>query len=297
MRFGKIEFLNLLPFDMFIKAYPAPSRFKQSLFAKISYPAKLNQSFLFNRIDAGFISSIAGIESHRKQNGKYATRSGIIAKGAVWSVLVRHASPKADYQSDTSNALSKVLDIKGEVLIGDKALLWLYKNLYQNAQNLQNPQHLQTRQDFTKKDSKLKSKTSQQIILDTTPTNLTNYTDMGKKWFEKTRLPFVFGRLCCAKKYAKFYTKISRSFNASHNAYRAKIPHFWLMKQSKKIGVSPSFAKEYLKHIYYKIGAKEHLGILRFFRSLRLLGIKPPKRNYQKARKTHNSNKNTKGYE
>ncbi|MGX3045498.1 MqnA/MqnD/SBP family protein [Helicobacter sp. T3_23-1056] len=112
---------------------------------------------------------------------------------------------------------------------------------------------------------------------------------MGKKWFEKTRLPFVFGRLCCAKKYAKFYAKISHSFNASHNAYHnathAKIPHFWLVKQSKKIGIPPSFAKEYLKHIYYKIGTKEHLGILRFFRSLRLLGIKPPTRNYKKAQK------------
>ncbi|MGX2972470.1 MqnA/MqnD/SBP family protein [Helicobacter sp. T3_23-1059] len=289
MRFGKIEFLNLLPFDMFIKSYPLPSRFKQSLFAKSSYPAKLNQSFLFNRIDAGFISSIAGVESHRKLNGKYATKSGIIAKGAVWSVLVRHASLKADFQSDTSNALSKVLNLKGEVLIGDKALLWLYKNFYQNLQDLQNPQHLQnlpTKQDFTKKDFKPKSKISQQWISNATQTNSTHanptsYTDMGKQWFKKTRLPFVFGRLCCVKKYATFYAKISHSFNASH----IKIPHFWLVKQSKKIGIPPSFVKEYLKHIYYKIDTKEHLGILRFFRSLRLLGIKPPKRNYKKAQK------------
>ena len=289
MRFGKIEFLNLLPFDMFIKSYPLPSRFKQILFAKSSYPSKLNQSFLFNRIDAGFISSIAGVESHRKLNGKYATKSGIIAKGAVWSVLVRHVSPKADFQSDTSNALSKVLNLKGEVLIGDKALLWLYKNFYQNLQGLQNPQLLQnlsTKQDFTKKDFKPKSKILQKWISNATQTNFThanptNYTDMGKQWFEKTRLPFVFGRLCCAKKYAKFYAKISHSFNTSH----IKIPHFWLVKQSKKIGIPPSFAKEYLKHIYYKIGAKEHLGILRFFRSLRLLGIKPPKRNYKKTQK------------
>ena len=87
---------------------------------KKSYPAKLNQDFLFGRIDAGFISSIAGYDSHYAHR---ACPSGIIAKGAVWSVIVKKGSG-FDYQSDTSNALSQILGLQGEVLIGDRALVF-----------------------------------------------------------------------------------------------------------------------------------------------------------------------------
>ena len=84
MRFGKIQYLNLMPFDVFLKSCPIPTRYKSAAFANRSYPSKLNQSFLFHRIDAGFISTIAGYTAHRKQRG---TQAGIVAKGAVWSVL------------------------------------------------------------------------------------------------------------------------------------------------------------------------------------------------------------------
>ncbi len=119
MRFGKIRYLNLLPFDVFIKSYPLPARYKQMIFLKRSYPARLNQYFLFRRIDAGFISTIAGYQSHFKNK---ATMSGICAKGAVWSVMVLPNTNSKDYQSDTSNALCDVLGLSGEVLIGDRAL-------------------------------------------------------------------------------------------------------------------------------------------------------------------------------
>lgn len=270
MRFGKICYLNLLPFDMFIKSYPTPSRFKQSLFAHSSYPAKLNQSFLFNRIDAGFISSIAGVSSHNKQCGKYATKSGIIAKGAVWSVLVKHSTPKNDYQSDTSNTLSKALGLKGEVIIGDKALLWLYQNK-------------KTQSDFSKGKSKANYKDSHKKISHYRHrhTSEQGYIDMGEAWFSKQGLPFVFGRLCCAKKYATFYEQISNRFNAKFNPKRVKIPHFWLLERARQMGISLDFAKEYLAHIYYKIGAKESIAIARFYRLARLMRLSPPKRAYK----------------
>lgn len=121
MRFGKIEYLNLLPFDVFVKKYPLPAYFKMFLNLKKSYPSKLNMDFLHRRIDAGFISSIAGYDCVRK---KQTTIAGIVAKGAVWSVLVLPNEQKDDYQSASSNALAKVLGIKGEVLIGDKALIY-----------------------------------------------------------------------------------------------------------------------------------------------------------------------------
>ena len=53
MRFGKIDYLNLLPFEAFIRTYPKPSCFQLFYNKKKSYPVKLNHEFLFGRIDAG----------------------------------------------------------------------------------------------------------------------------------------------------------------------------------------------------------------------------------------------------
>lgn len=116
MRFGKISYLNLAPFDVFIKKYPTTSAFSMFLNHHKSYPSKLNNEFLYKRIDAGFISSIAGV------NAKKA-KSGIISYGEVWSVIAIPSSANTlDYQSASSNALSKCLGINGEILIGDRAL-------------------------------------------------------------------------------------------------------------------------------------------------------------------------------
>lgn len=117
MRFGKISYLNLVPFDVFIKKYPTTNAFKAFLNHHKSYPAKLNKEFLFRRIDAGFISSIAGIKQSK-------THSGIISYDEVWSVIVIPTETKSDYQSASSNALAKILKIDGEVLIGDRALAY-----------------------------------------------------------------------------------------------------------------------------------------------------------------------------
>ena len=293
MRFGKIQYLNLLPFDVFVKSYPATTRFKSAAFANRSYPSKLNQSFLFHRIDAGFISTIAGATAHRKHK---ATQAGIIAKGAVWSVLslesngdsallkkhrltpsdslvlgshslestfskvdsrvdchaTAHAaarnddktaqsknadsspqaqSPRKDYQSDTSNALSTILGLHGRVLIGDRALQYRF--------------------------------------------NGGKAIDMGQVWWEKHRLPFVFGRLCY-NSYGEFYNNIARAFVKK----RVKIPHYILQARAKACGIPPHYIREYLAHIHYHIHAKERVGLERFYRALRLKAIKPPSRIY-----------------
>ncbi|BCZ17186.1 Chorismate dehydratase MqnA [Helicobacter sp. NHP19-003] len=125
MRFGKIDYLNLLPFDIFIKGYPTPSSFKQCLNHRKSYPAKLNKDFFLRRIDAGFISSLAGYASWRK---KQVTPCAIIGNAKVLSVLVLLQEKEGiDTQSATSNALCQVLGLKGQVLIGDNALRFYYK--------------------------------------------------------------------------------------------------------------------------------------------------------------------------
>lgn len=238
MRFGKIEYLNLLVFDVFIKHYKMSSNLKSMFFLKKSYPSKLNKDFLFRRIDAGFISSIAGIHSHRIPK---AYNVGIIANKEVWSVLVLPSELGDDYQSATSNALSKLLDLEGRVLIGNRALQYYHANRHKKC-----------------------------------------FIDMANVWHNKTGLPFIFGRVC-VNGYTNFYGRLMLDFANRLGRGKAcfkgiKIPHYIIMNSIRDIGISKGFALSYLKHIYYKIGYKERHSLDRFYRGLRLIGIKPPKR-------------------
>ena len=118
MVFGKIDYLNLLPFHVFLKAYPLQNSAKKSIEFKKGVPSKLCKDLYFRRIDAAVISSI---ESRRK---KYFTLNlGICAKNEVISVLVRKNTVRTqDPASMSSNMLSKILGLNGEVIIGDNAL-------------------------------------------------------------------------------------------------------------------------------------------------------------------------------
>ncbi|MEA2049595.1 MAG: MqnA/MqnD/SBP family protein [Campylobacterota bacterium] len=115
MIFAKIDFINLLPFYTFIKKNIKSTQIKQIINYKKSYPSKINKQFKKQKIDAAFISSIASKKCT-------CLDIGIVAKDEVLSVLVLDGLDEKDYQSDTSNMLAKVLDVKGKVLIGDKAL-------------------------------------------------------------------------------------------------------------------------------------------------------------------------------
>lgn len=159
MRFGKIDYLNLLPFEVFIRSYPKPSQFQLFYNKRKSYPSRLNQEFLFSRIDAGFVSSIVALRSKRERF--QATNVGIIARKKVMSVICLPQERGDDYQSATSNALLRVLGLTGRVLIGDRALVEVLK---------------------------MQSKGRDAI-----------YWDMGEMWVQRERLPFVFGRLCVRK--------------------------------------------------------------------------------------------------
>ena len=116
MVFGKIEYLNLLPFHIFMKRFLRYSALKQSMHYHRGVPAQINKKFRTKRVDAAFISSI---HSHRRTQPKL----GIIAKKEVRSVLlIPSNSTLHDSESATSNMLAHVLGLQGEVLIGDKAL-------------------------------------------------------------------------------------------------------------------------------------------------------------------------------
>ncbi len=123
MIFGKIEYLNLLPFHIFMKRFLPHLGMKQSMEYHKSVPAKINEKFLHRRVDAAYISSIA---SKKHCNNP---RLGIIAHKEVRSVLVIPSKTKqSDSESATSNALAELLGIEGKVLIGDKALRYALKH-------------------------------------------------------------------------------------------------------------------------------------------------------------------------
>ena len=89
---------------------------------KRGVPAQINKKFLTRRVDAAFISSISA--KKRSHVGL-----GIIAKKDVQSVLIIPSkNMKNDTESASSNILANILDVQGEVLIGDKALRYALAN-------------------------------------------------------------------------------------------------------------------------------------------------------------------------
>lgn len=123
MVFGKIDYINLLPFHLFLKKSSLSNAFKQSCEHKKSYPSAINQKFKKRLVDAAFISSI---ESQKKSIKPLSL--GIIAKKNVQSVIVKQGITQKDPASATSNILAQVLAIKGEVFIGDRALKLYLQN-------------------------------------------------------------------------------------------------------------------------------------------------------------------------
>ena len=121
MIFGKIDFINLLPFHVYIKKNISSSQQKAIINHNKAYPSKINNLYKKRKIDSAFISSIAS-------RGEKSLDFGIVARKEVLSVLLIKGEEKEDYQSETSNALAKVLNLKGKVLIGDKALKYYYES-------------------------------------------------------------------------------------------------------------------------------------------------------------------------
>jgi len=115
MLFGSISYLNLLPFQVFLKKYISNSAFKMSLQYKRAVPSQINKALKRRAVNAAFISSI--------ESRKYpCTNLGIIAYKKVYSVLLLKGRNQTDPASATSNHLASILDLQGKVLIGDTAL-------------------------------------------------------------------------------------------------------------------------------------------------------------------------------
>ena len=113
--FGSISYLNLLPFQVYLKKHLQSSSAKMGFRYKRAVPSQINKALKHRAVHAAFISSVAS----RKTD---CTDLGIIAKQNVYSVLLIPGQAQNDPASATSNQLAKVLGLSGKVLIGDAAL-------------------------------------------------------------------------------------------------------------------------------------------------------------------------------
>lgn len=115
MLFGSISYLNLLPFQVFLKRYIKSNAAKMSFRYKRSVPSKINKALQRKEVNAAFISSVTSAKCK-------CTDLGIIADKKVYSVLLLKGENQTDPASETSNQLARVLNLQGKVLIGDEAL-------------------------------------------------------------------------------------------------------------------------------------------------------------------------------
>ena len=195
MLFGSISYLNLLPFQLFLKRHIRSNAAKMAFGYKRAVPSQINASLKRGEDNAAFISSI---ESRRRQ----CTDLGIIANKKVYSVFVIPGTEEIDPASATSNRLAKVLGLKGKVLIGDQALQYYLSG----GEGI----------------------------------------DLAEAWYEKTKLPFVFARLCY-NRHKKNVEKLAKKF--SHT--KTRIPQYILKREARKRGITPKELLWYLEHINY----------------------------------------------
>jgi chorismate dehydratase len=115
MIFGSISYLNLLPFQLFLKRFLNHNGAKMAFRYHRAVPSSINKALKSKKVNAAFISSIASKKCQ-------CSNLGIVAKGSVYSVFVLPNQDGKDPASETSNHLAKVLNLQGRVLIGDRAL-------------------------------------------------------------------------------------------------------------------------------------------------------------------------------
>jgi len=121
MIFAKIDYINLLPFYIFIKKNLKSSQTKAIINYKKSYPSLINKQLKRRKIDAAFVSSVAS-------RGEKGLDIGIVARKEVYSVLCIPGAYEKDRESSTSNILAQTLKLEGKILIGDKALKHYYES-------------------------------------------------------------------------------------------------------------------------------------------------------------------------
>jgi chorismate dehydratase len=210
MLFGSISYLNLLPFQLFLKKHLRSNAAKMAFRYKRAVPSQINASLKRGEVNAAFISSV---ESKKCK----CTDLGIIANKKVFSVFVIPGPQESDPASATSNQLAKLLGLQGKVLIGDKALQYYLAG----GEGI----------------------------------------DLAEAWYEQTKLPFVFARLCY-NRHKTTIDMLAKEFTRS----KIRIPQYVLKKEAKKRGITPKELLWYLKHIEYEMDHKSKRSLKRFLK-------------------------------
>jgi len=193
-----------------MKRYIKHSGMKMGMNYRKNVPSQINKALKKRQIDAGFISSIES--PHYK-----CSNLGIIANKAVYSVFIIKGENQTDVESASSNRLAQVLKLQGEVLIGDKALVY-YLNGGEGI-------------------------------------------DLATEWYNKTKLPFVFARLCYTC-HGRQIEKIAKQFRKKP----IKVPQYILKKEAKKRAITPSQLLWYLNHIEYNMNHKSKKSLKLFLK-------------------------------
>ncbi len=193
-----------------MKRYIRHSGLKMGLNYRKNVPSQINKALKKAQIDAGFISSIDSSKYH-------CTNLGIIANRAVHSVFVVKGENKIDNESATSNCLAKLLNVQGEVVIGDKALTYYLKG----GEGI----------------------------------------DLSLEWYRRTKLPFVFARLCY-RCHGKSVKKLAKTFSKQP----IKIPQYILKREAKRREITPAQLLWYLKHIEYNMNYKSKKSLKLFLK-------------------------------
>ncbi len=209
--FGSIDYLNLLPFQVFLKQHINNNAAQSNLKRHRNVPSLINKAFHQGKVNAAFISSVTSKKCR-------CADVGIVGRGRVYSVLLLNKDDRSDSASQTSNALTKVLGLKGEVMIGDRAL----KYYLDGGEAI----------------------------------------DLSLEWYNETRLPFVFARLC----YHKHQTQVIKLANKFAKT-KVFIPQYILKKEARRRGISPNDARWYLNHIHYNIDPKAKQSLKMFLKS------------------------------
>ena len=115
MLFGSISYLNLLPFQLYLKRTIPHNGAKMAFRYKRDIPSQINRALRAGHINAAFVSS--AVSKHFR-----CCDAGIVARGPVYSVLLLPGEKSDDPASASSNKLAEVLQLRGRVLIGDAAL-------------------------------------------------------------------------------------------------------------------------------------------------------------------------------
>ncbi|CAA6817319.1 MAG: Menaquinone via 6-amino-6-deoxyfutalosine step 1 [uncultured Sulfurovum sp.] len=85
--------------------------------------------------------------------------------------------------------------------------------------------------------------------------------DLATAWYEQTKLPFVFGRLCYTS-HDKFIEKLAKNFIKKP----IKIPQYILKREAHKRGITSKQLRWYLKHIEYNMNHKSKKSLKLFLK-------------------------------